>query len=138
MMSKEDDGWRSDAALVAEFERNQNNPCVGLQLLTENEHSRVWSLRLAPGQRIGFHRHVLDYFWTSVTPGRAISRLEDGRTAERIYQVGDLTYERYGAGEYKVHDLENTGDTELAFITVEFLDSANRKIDLPPDVAPRN
>ena len=133
-----DIGWRSDAALAAEFERNKTNPCVGLELLAENAHSRVWSLRLAPGQRIGFHRHVLDYFWTSVTPGRAISRLEDGRTVERVYQAGDLQYERYGAGEYKIHDLENIGDADLVFVTVEFLDSANKKIELPAGVVPRN
>lgn len=30
---------------------------------------RVWTIGLKPGQRLGFHTHVLDYFWTSVTGG---------------------------------------------------------------------
>ena len=56
-------------AIAAEFEREQqtNNGCVGSTLLSENERVRVWIIRLAPGERIGFHRHVLDYFWTSVS-----------------------------------------------------------------------
>jgi beta-alanine degradation protein BauB len=51
-----------------EFEANQNNGQVGTRLLSETDRVRVWEIRLAPGERIGFHRHVLDYFWTAVTP----------------------------------------------------------------------
>ena len=52
--------------------RSENpNPCVGSTLLSENERTRVWIIRLAPGERIGFHRHVLDYFWTSVSAAAA-------------------------------------------------------------------
>ena len=60
------------AAIMAEFEREKlnNNGCVGSSLLSENDKVRVWIIRLAPGERIGFHRHVLDYFWTSVSGGR--------------------------------------------------------------------
>ena len=53
-----------------EFEKNQVNGCVGTRLLSETERVRLWEIRLKPGERIGFHRHVLDYFWTSVTGGR--------------------------------------------------------------------
>ena len=49
-----------------EFEANQLNGRVGTRLLSETDRVRVWEIRLAPGERIGFHRHVLDYFW----PGR--------------------------------------------------------------------
>jgi hypothetical protein len=59
------------AEIAAEFERESknHNPCVGTSLLSENEKVRVWIIRLAPGERVGFHRHVLDYFWTSTAPG---------------------------------------------------------------------
>ncbi len=50
-----------------EFEANQLNGRVGTRLLSETDRVRVWEIRLAPGERIGFHRHVLDYFWTAVT-----------------------------------------------------------------------
>ena len=61
------------AAIKAEFERESRNlnGCVGSELLSETDKVRVWIIRLKPGERIGFHRHVLDYFWTSVTGGRA-------------------------------------------------------------------
>ena len=61
--------------LIAEFERERasNNPCVGNMLVSESERVRVWMIKLAPGERFGFHRHVLDYFWTCVTGGRGRS-----------------------------------------------------------------
>lgn len=37
-------------------------------------------------------------------------------------------------GEYKVHDLENIGDTDLTFVTVEFLDSPNKPLPVPRSV----
>ena len=60
------------------FEANQLNGRIGTRLLSETARVRVWEIRLAPGERIGFHRHVLDYFWTAITPGRARSHTEDG------------------------------------------------------------
>ena len=38
------------------------------------------------------------------------------------------------AGEYKIHDLENIGDTDLLFSTVEFKDSANAPLPIPDSV----
>ena len=76
----EQSAWSPE--LVAEFEREAKNPnpCVGSSLLSENERVRVWEIRLRPGERIGFHRHVLNYFWTSVTGGRGRQHLMDGNT----------------------------------------------------------
>lgn len=125
------------AAIVDEFRRNQHNGCVGTQLLSETERVRVWTIRLQPGERIGFHRHVLDYFWTAITPGLALSHMQDGSTVERRYHAGETRHESYGPGEYKVHDLENIGDIELVFTTVEFLDSENDPLPLPDRVRPR-
>ena len=59
------------AAVAADFEANRFNPCVGTRLLSATDRVRVWEIRLQPGERIGFHRHVLDYFWTAVTAGKA-------------------------------------------------------------------
>jgi hypothetical protein len=98
----------------------------------------VWIIRLAPGERIGFHRHVLDYFWTSVSGGRARQHVHDGTTVEYTYQPGETRHESYGKGEFKVHDLENLSDRELVFMTVEFKDSANKPMTLPADVRPQS
>jgi beta-alanine degradation protein BauB len=124
--------WPS--AIVEEFRRNQHNGCVGTRLLSETDRVRVWTIRLEPGERIGFHRHVLDYFWTAVTPGVGLSHMQDGSTVERHYQAGETRHESYRRGDYKVHDLENIGDTELVFTTIEFLDSANEALPLPEAV----
>ena len=124
------------AALRAEFEREALAPngCVGSELVSENDRVRVWTIRLKPGQRFGFHRHVLDYFWTAVSGGRGRQHLMDGSTVEYTYQPGETRHEHYGTGEFKVHDLENLGDKELVFMTVEFLASANQPLAIPQAV----
>ena len=123
-------------AIAAEFERERqnNNGCVGTTLLSESDRVRVWIIRLAPGERIGFHRHVLDYFWTSVTGGRGRQHVHDGSTVEYTYQPGETRHETYGPGEFKVHDLENLGDKEMVFMTIEFLNSTNKPLSLPDKV----
>src|SRR6201990_2847902 len=123
--------WSPDIAAEFARERMNPNPCVGTTLLSENERTRVWIIRLAPGERIGFHRHVLDYFWTSVSGGRGRQHVHDGTTVEYTYQPGETRHETYGPGEFKVHDLENIGDSDLIFMTTEFLDSPNKPLPIP-------
>jgi len=126
--------WPSAIASEFERERQTNNGCVGTTLLSENEKVRVWIIRLAPGERIGFHRHVLDYFWTSVSGGRGRQHVHNGSTVEYTYRPGETRHETYGPGQYKVHDLENIGDLEMVFMTIEFLDSANKPLAIPDRV----
>jgi len=122
--------------ITAEFERERRNPngCVGQVLVSESDRVRVWTIRLKPGERIGFHRHVLDYFWTCVTGGRGRAHMMDGSTVEHSYAPGETRHESYASGQYKVHDLENIGDKELIYTTVEFLDSANAPLSIPDSV----
>src|SRR5262249_21213710 len=96
--------------------------------------TRVWMIRLQPGERIGFHRHVLDYFWTSVNGGRGRQYVHDGTTVEDTYAPGETRHETYGPGQFKVHDLENLGDKEMVFMTVECMQSANKPLRLPQSV----
>lgn len=124
-------------ALKHEFASEAANPngCVGSDLLSETEKTRVWMIRLAPGERIGFHRHVLNYFWTSVNGGRGRQHLMDGTTVEYSYYPGETRHETYGAGEFKVHDLENLGDQDMIFMTVESIEgSANKPLPVPETV----
>ena len=123
------------AALQDEFTRNQLNPCLGTRLLSQDGRVRVWEVRLKPTERLGFHRHVLDYFWVATTPGKARSHQQDGAVVEAAYVAGQTSRLTYGPGEFKVHDLENIGETELIFTTVEFLDSANPPLPLPDAMA---
>lgn len=120
-------------AIRQEFEREAKAPngCVGHTLVSETDKVRVWMIRLAPGERIGFHRHVLDYFWTAVTASRGRQHLMDGATVEYTYQPGETRHETYGPGEFKVHDLENIGTGEMVFLTVETLQSSNPPLPIP-------
>src|SRR2546423_4029366 len=126
--------WPADVAAEFEREANNPNPCVGNMLVSESDRVRVWTIRLAPGERFGFHRHVLDYFWTAVTGGRGRQHVHDGTTVEYTYQPGETRHETYGPGQCKVHDLENLGDKEMVFMTIEFLESANKPLALPDGV----
>jgi quercetin dioxygenase-like cupin family protein len=126
--------WPADIA--AEFERESKSPngCVGQRLLSESERVRVWEIKLKPGERFGFHRHVLDYFWSVSTNGKARAHVSDGTTVEHTYVAGETRHESHVPGHYKVHDLENIGATDLNFVTVEFLDSANKALPVPDSV----
>ena len=120
-------------AVRDEFISEAKNPngCVGQQLISETDKVRVWRIHLKPGERCGFHRHVLNYFWSAATSGRGRQHFNDGETREYTYTAGETRHETYGPGEYKVHDLQNIGDTDLIFVTVEFLDSTNKPLSLP-------
>src|ERR1044072_963853 len=79
------------AALKTEFAREAEKPngCVGSELLSETEKLRVWTIRLKPGERIGFHRHVLNYFWTSVNGGGGERDPMDGTTNAATSSPGE-------------------------------------------------
>jgi quercetin dioxygenase-like cupin family protein len=126
--------WPPVIAAEFERERQNNNGCVGSMLVSESDRVRVWMIRLAPGERFGFHRHVLDYFWTNVTGGRGRQHLLDGATVDYTYKPGETRHGTYGPGEFKVHDLENIGDKEMVFMTVEFLESANKPLAIPDSI----
>jgi beta-alanine degradation protein BauB len=121
-------------ALQDEIQANVHNGCVGSRLVSETDRLRVWHLTLEPGQRIGFHRHVLDYFWSVHSDGSARSNYNDGRTTVTHYKAGDTRHYTYGAGEFMMHDLENVGSTVLVFTTVEHLHSANPPLPVPDSV----
>lgn len=122
------DGWTDE--LKAEFESHSHDGHVGSRLLSENDRVRVWEIRLAPGQRWHAHRHVLDYFWTAVNAGRSRQHTADGSTREVSYQAGETRHFTFAAGEYLLHDIENVGDGDLVFTTVEHLDSANAPLKI--------
>ena len=117
-------------ALRQELETGLHNGRVGHELLSETDRVRVWRIELAPGERIAFHRHQLDYFWIALTAGRSSSRFSTGQTHYTDYVPGKTRHFYFRQGEYFVHDLENTGKTKLVFVTVEHKDGANPPLPL--------
>jgi beta-alanine degradation protein BauB len=122
------------AGMKAEMDENAMSPLVGSTLVSETDTVRVWHLLIPAGQRCTFHRHVLDYFWTCHTHGRARGYYEDGSITETTHFPGDTKHMTYGPGEHLVHSVENIGSTDLLFTTVEFLDSANAALPVPDGV----
>ncbi len=125
-------GWPE--ALQVEFLATQTRGIVGSVLVSETARLRVWHLTLPPGVRCGFHRHVLDYFWTAHNAGRARGYYGDGRIIDVTHHVGETKHFTFDRGEFFVHSVENIGDTTLLFTTVEFLDSANAALPVPDEV----
>jgi beta-alanine degradation protein BauB len=95
------------------------NRQIGTSLWFENDHVRVFEIRLEPGQRGPFHVHDATYFWTVVAPGRGLQRFVDGTLVVRAYALGETKYLVHSPDDPLVHDLENVGDSTLRFVTVE-------------------
>jgi beta-alanine degradation protein BauB len=121
-------------ALRSECEKNQFSGIVGTVLVSETPTMRIWHLRVPAGGRCPFHRHVNDYFWTAHTAGKARTYYHDGRIVEDRHYVGETKHFRFGPGEFFVHSVENVGDTDLLFTTVEFLNGANEPLPVPDSV----
>jgi hypothetical protein len=95
------------------------NRQIGTSLWFENDHVRVFEIRLDPGQRGPFHVHDATYFWTVVAAGRGLQRFVDGTSVVRDYSLGETRYLENSPDDPLVHDLENVGDSTLRFVTVE-------------------
>ncbi len=113
-----------------EFIARQDNGEVGTTLVSENERVRVWHIHARPGERLKVHTHQLDYFWTIHTHGRARNYHDDGTHFDMDYAPGDTKHFTFAKGERMTHSLENIGETDLIFTTVEFLESANPPLPL--------
>lgn len=121
--------WPAD--LQRDFAENAFNGCVGNVLVSETDRLRVWHLRLPPGQRCNVHRHVNSYFWSAMNAGKSRAYFDDGRILDSEYYPGQSKHFTFGPGEFMVHCLENTGDTDLLFATVEFIDGVNLPLPIP-------
>lgn len=110
------------ADYMAELTVAPTNHQVGTKLIFENDRVGVWEVRLRPGDRADFHIHDKPYFWTVVDAGIGRQRSDDGTFVIRRYEVGDTNFGNHSPKEFIVHDIENCGDTEIRFITVELYD----------------
>lgn len=115
---------------IDELNANRANGHVGSRLASETDKMRVWHLVIPPGSRFGFHSHVLNYFWTALVAGKGRSHYANGTVRDVSYEAGDTRHLEFAEGERMQHDLENTGDADLIFVTVEFKDSPNAPLPL--------
>ena len=115
----EEHGKFDTAEFADELARAAGNHHVGTTWRFENDHVRVWEIRLEPGERIAFHLHDQTYFWTVVDPGRGLQRFADGTCVVRDYAPGETKYLVHSPDDAMIHDLENVGETTMRFVTVE-------------------
>ncbi|MEM9030841.1 MAG: hypothetical protein AAGC70_20970 [Pseudomonadota bacterium] len=118
----------------ADMLANEFSGVVGSTLVSETDRLRVWHLRLPPGYRCAFHRHVNPYFWTAHNAGKARGYFSSGEIKDVEHYAGETKHFYYSKGEYMLHSVENIGDTELLFTTVEFLDGPNDALPVPDGV----
>ena len=71
----------------------------------------------------------------TATDARAAT-MRTAASPRTTHYPGDTMHLSYAAGEYMLHSVENVGDTDLLFTTVEFLDSANAALPVPGRRAP--
>jgi len=107
---------------AAELQEAPTNLAVGTTVWFEDDRIRVWEILLKPGERGPFHAHTTNYFWTVVSPGRGLQRFVDGRLVVRDYTMGETKFLEHTPDTALIHDLENVGDSELRFVTVELLE----------------
>jgi hypothetical protein len=117
-----EEGVYDPADFADELSAASSNFEVGTTLWFENERIRVWEILLRPGERGAFHAHVTNYFWTVVEGSRGLQRFADGTFVVRDYLVGETRYLEHTPETALIHDLENIGDSDLRFVTVELLD----------------
>jgi hypothetical protein len=117
-----------------ELLRNIRNGCVGRFVLSENARVRVWRLDLDPGERLGFHCHVLDYFRVALTAGLALSRDHLGNEAEFSFNAGEVRHVQFQQGDFLLHDMKNTGEAPFSMMICEHLRSENPALPIPDHI----
>jgi hypothetical protein len=116
------DAARYDTARYAdELAAATTNFRVGSKLLLENDSVRIWDITLAPGERLPFHRHRTSYFYRSHAAGLVRVRFPDGTATTYPTEIDEVHFHEIGPSDVVVHDLENAGDTTIAFTTVELV-----------------
>jgi len=101
----------SDAGMPA----GQSLGPIGDRILLENEHVRVWSVKLDPGGRQGWHQHALPYLIVPLTPGKNLMRFADGRIRETHETPGEVLWREPGIP----HELVNNSDWQYRNVLIE-------------------
>ncbi len=90
---------------------------VGTQLLFENDHVRVWEMRLRPGETSDRHVHENDYLFVCLNDAQVTLYPEHGSPEVSRARAGGVVYTEVGKGI--IHRLENSGNTDHREILVE-------------------
>jgi beta-alanine degradation protein BauB len=89
---------------------------IGTSIVFENEHVRVWEVRLEPGQVQTWHQHEHPYLIVGIEGGDNRMEFLDGSEPRDMRETaGRVVYRDAG----KVHKLTNVGTTRYVNRLVE-------------------
>jgi hypothetical protein len=95
---------------------------VGEELLLDNEHVRVWTDVVAPGEQQPLHTHRSPYLSITLTPTHAQVLDADGTVRYDVERAaGEATW--FGPDQVPTtHTMRNAGDEQIRVVIVEVLD----------------
>jgi quercetin dioxygenase-like cupin family protein len=92
---------------------------IGTEVVFENEHVRVWEVRLEPGGEQPWHLHHNPYLVIAIEGAENRMEFLDGDESRLMQEtVGRVVYRDAG----KVHNLRNEGETRYVNRLIELKD----------------
>jgi GTP cyclohydrolase IA len=88
---------------------------IGTSMLFENNHIRIWTLLLEPGETAPVHQHPHPYVYVVVAPGETEMREADGN----VVRQHDERWQVVRHDEGLPHSLQNIGTTRYENIIIE-------------------
>jgi quercetin dioxygenase-like cupin family protein len=79
---------------------------VGQEVLLDNDHVRIWHIRLEPGETQPLHHHGLPYVVVAVQGAKSVITNGDQRI-DIVEETGSVVFREPG----QTHTLTNVGDT---------------------------
>ena len=105
--------------LLAEL---QNIPLVlslGQKLLYESKDTKIWTIKLQPGERLPFRRIHCNFGLVSLDDAMLITRSGCGRIGLHHVDKGDVFFSSFENRE-TIYDLENMGENSITIYLFEF------------------
>ena len=103
-----------------ELRDNRISHSLGQRRVFENESIVLWSIVLAPQERLPFTYHNRYYSWTCRAGGVALSRDANGCIYLLKFEEGDTGMVDKHLEADCIRDLQNVGDEILEFKLIEF------------------
>ncbi len=93
---------------------------LGQKVLYEDHRTRLWQLRMLPGERRPFTNHTSNYNWECTTGGTLLTRNANGRISLVILEKGESD-NCQRSQQTSINDLENLGAETVEFVIKELI-----------------
>ena len=101
---------------------------IGTSVIFENEHVRVWEVRLEPGEVQEWHQHEHPYLIIGIEEANNLMEFLDGSQPRKMLETpGRVVYREAG----RVHKLTNIGTTRYVnrLVELKHLPGTERETD---------